>query len=239
MRTWAKVLLGLGAAAILLVGLAAALLVRSGRWDQARQFAGGMTELTRSARAMEQMQKAQPFTPPAGGVIPEPRLLAYLEVCEALQPYVKPYETWMEAHAGKRGDFKDAADAVGFLGKVTSHAARLLRERAMTPQELAWLHRAVRKAQDEAIGRSAAPDLLDLMAGLRRAVADPGLSPALREELRGKLERQEAKHRAGQAPLSPNAVLCQAYEERIRKSDLKEFSALLLEGMGKDGRPGG
>lgn len=236
MRTWVKVLLGLGAGLLLLVAVAATLLVRSNRWGELKQLGGGVAELTRSSRELEQLQKAKPFDPPADGRIPEPRLLDYLAVCEALQPEVKPYQAWMEAHAGSQGDLRDAAEIVELLARVTAKASRQLRARDMAPQELAWLHRQVDRAMKELQRREGGGDLA-LAEGLRRAVADPGISPRLREDLQGLLRRQEATPARAVEPLSPNAELCARHAGRIRAADLGEFSALLLEGLGK-GRHG-
>lgn len=238
MKTWMKVLLGLAAGVLVLVGLGATLLVRSGRWNQVKSMAGGIFELKRGAEALERIQREHPFVPPADGLIPEPRLDAYLGICEALQPYVKPYEAWMEAHAGKQGDFKDAVEAVGFMGKVTAHAAEICGTMGMSPQELAWMHRAVRKAVEEAQGRGSVPELQDLLASLRKAAADPGISRPLKSELQQKIERSEAKARSGQDPLSANARLCLLHADRIRRADLGDFATLILEGAAKGKRRG-
>lgn len=236
MKTWVKVLLGLAAGIAVLLALALTLLVRSGRWEQVRSMAGGISQLKRGADDLERMQREHPFTPPADGLIPEPRLLAYLEVCETLQPFVKPYEAWMESHLGKQGDFKDAAEAIGFMGKVTTQAAEACRARGMSPQELAWLHRATRKAVEEAQAKGIAPELLELLEDLRRVAAEPGLRPSLRSELQRNLERHQAKALVRREPLSANATLCQLHADRIRRADLGDFAAVILEGAGKGKR---
>ena len=233
MKTWAKVLLGLAAGIGMLLVLAVTLLVRSGRWEQVRSMAGGISQLKRSAADLERMQREHPFIPPADGLIPESRLMAYLEICEALQPFVKPYEAWMESHLGKQGDFKDAVEAIGFMGKVTAQAAQVCRSKGMSPQELAWMHRSVRKAVEEAQQKGAAPEWMDLMAVLRKAASDPGLSLPLRKELQEKLERYGKKTEAGEGMLSVNARLCALHGERIRRADLGDFSTIILEGSGK------
>lgn len=236
MRTWVKVLLGIGAGFFLLIVLGATLLIRSGAWQHVERMGGGISQLKRGAEDLEQLQREQPFTPPADGLILEQRLLTYLEICEVLLPFVKPYEAWMEAHAGKQGDFKDAAEALGFLGKVTARSAEVLREKAMTPQELAWLHRSVRKAMEEAQGKGASPELLEMMADLRKAAQDPGIDRTLKAELQRKLERYGSRIIEAREPLSPNARLCLAHAERIRRAELGDFAALILEGAGKGKR---
>lgn len=238
MKTWVKVLLGFAVGILVLLSLAVTLLVRSGRWEQVRSMAGGISQLKRGAEDLERMQREHPFTPPADGLIPESRLVAYLEVCEALQPFVKPYEAWMESHLGKQGDFKDAVEAIGFMGKVTTEAAEICRSKGMAPQELAWMHRTVRKAVEEAQQKGATPEWLDLLADLRKAASDPGISSSLRTDLQRKLARYEAKAKAAEGPMSTNARLCALHGERIRRADLGEFSSIILEGAGKGKRRG-
>lgn len=239
MKTWVKVLLGLAGGVVLLVGLGMVLLVRSSRWEQVKGLAGGISQLKKGTEDLERMQRERPFQPPADGLIPEPRLMAYLVVCETLQPFVQPYQAWMESHAGQRGDFKDAAEAIGFMGTVVDRASAACRSQAMTPQELAWMHRAVRKAVEEAQGRSTATGLAELLQDLRRAVADPGLSGPLKAELQQKLAGHEARAATGATPLSANARLCLRHAERIQRADLGDFAALILEGTAKGRRPGG
>jgi hypothetical protein len=235
-KSWVKVLLGLVAGILVLMGLAAALLVRSGRWQQIQRLAGGILEMKRGTEGLERLQREHPYTPSADGLIAESRLSAYLEICESLQPLIKPYEAWIEAHAGRQGDFQDAAEALQFMGKITAQAAAVLRAKGMTPQELAWIHRAVRKAMEEVQEMAASPVVLELMDDLRRVVADPGISNALKEELRRKLERHDAKAPAKDTPLSPNARLCRAHAARIRRADLGDFATLILEGAAQGKR---
>jgi hypothetical protein len=238
MRGWLKVLLGIGAGFLILFTLGITLLLRSGRWEQVQRMAGGIFELKRGAEDLERFQKERTFTPPADGLIPESRLLTYLEICESLQPFVKPYEAWIEAHAGKQRDFKDAVEALGFMGKVTRHSAEVLRAKGMTPHELAWLHRSVRKAVEEAQAKGSSPELVDMLGDLRKAAGDPGISKALKTELLRKLERQESRIKAAGEPMSPNARLCLAHSDRIRRADLGDFATLILEGAAKGKRRG-
>lgn len=236
MKGWAKVLLGISAGFFLVIVLGLTLLFRSGRWEQVQRMAGGIFEMKRGAEDLERLQRERTFIPPADGLIPEQRLLTYLEVCETLQPFVKPYEAWMEAHAGKQGDFKDAVDALGFMGKVSSQSAEVLRAKGMTPHELAWIHRSTRKAVEEAQEKGASPELLELLGDLRKAVADPGISKALKTELQRKLGRFEGRIKAAGEPMSPNARLCLTHSDRIRRADLGDFAALILEGVAKGKR---
>lgn len=236
MKTWVKVLVGIAVGFLALLALALVLLVRSGKWDQVQRMAGGISRMKHGAEDLERFQREHAFTPPADGLIQEQRLATYLEICESLQPFVQPYQAWMEAHAGKQGDFKDAVEALELMGKVTLQAAETCRAKGMTPRELAWLHRSVRKAMEEAQAKGIPPDRLDLVEVLRRAAVDPGLSKALKGEIQRKLQRYEARDTASKEPLSANAQLCRIHAERIRRADLGDFATMILEGTAKGKR---
>ena len=236
MKGWMKIVLGIAATLAGLLALGFALLVRSGKWEQIQGFSGGMVKISRSTKALERLDQERPFQPPADGLLAEPRLLAYLEVCEALKPSEGPYVAWMREHMGKKGDFKDAAEAVNFMAGILDTAAVELKARAMSAREFAWIHEAVRQAQKEALGKTGSPLAEDLLLELRKAVQAKGLDEATRQGLERKLGRFEARLREDQQPLSPNGKLCRAHAERLRAADLGELGEVIQGGMAKGGR---
>lgn len=239
MKGWVKVLLGIAATFLLLGIVGAVQLVRSGKWAEIKGFSSGMADISRSSKAMERLDREHPFVEPADGKLAEPRLLAYLEVCEALAPAKAPAAAWMRAHAGKKGDLKDAAEAIGHMARLFETASGELEKRGMTTREFAWITRAVKEGRQEAAEKAGSPKAVELLQDLRRAAADPGLSPALRRELRGRIEAYEAWLASGKGPLSDNAKLCLAYEARIQAADLGELGEILREGMAKGHRKPG
>jgi hypothetical protein len=236
MKGWVKVLLGV-TATFLLLGVAGAVqLVRSGKWAEIKGFSSGMAGITRSSKAMERLEKEHPFVEPADGRLAEPRLLAYLEVCEALAPAKDPAAAWMREHAGRQGDFKDATEAIGHMARLFGSASTELEKRGMTAREFAWIARTVKEAHREASEKAGSPKALELLQDLRRAAADPGLSPALRQELKGRIGGYEAWLASGKGPLSDNAKLCLVHAERLTAADLGNLGDILRDGMAKGTR---
>jgi hypothetical protein len=236
MKGWVKVVLGVAATFLFLGVVGAVQLVRSGKWAEIKGFSSGMADITRSSKAMERLDKENPFQEPADGKLPEPRLLAYLEVCEALAPAKDPAAAWLREHTGRQGDFKDATEAIGHMARLFETAAGELEKRRMTAREFAWITRAVKEARQEASEKAGAPKALELLQDLRRAAADPGLSPKLKAELQGRIGGYEAWLEAGKAPLSDNAKLCLVHAERIKAADLGELGDILRDGMAKGSR---
>jgi hypothetical protein len=237
MKSWMKIVLGIAATLACLLVLGAALLVRSGKWQEIRGFSGGMVKISRSAQAMERLDQEQPFKAPADGLLPEPRLIAYLDVCDALKPSEGPYLAWMREHMGKKGDFKDAAEAVTFMAGLLDTAAVELKARGMTAREFAWIHESVRRARKEAIDKAGSPLALEMLQDLRQAARDPGLDPARARDLDEKIRRYEARIQEGREPLSPNAKLCLAHAERLRAADLGELGDMIQSGGISSKRP--
>ncbi|MFN8009912.1 MAG: hypothetical protein U0P81_00770 [Holophagaceae bacterium] len=238
MKGWVKVLLGITATFLLLGTVGAVQLVRSGKWSEIKGFSSGMADITRSSKAMERLDQEHPFTEPADGKLAEPRLLAYLEVCEALAPAKDPAAAWMREHAGKKGDFKDAAEAIGHMARLFDRASTEFEKRGMTAREFAWITHTVKEARREAAEKAGSPKALELLQDLRRAAADPGMNPGLRAELKDRVQGYEAWLEAGRAPLSDNAKVCLAHEARLKAADLGELGEILREGMAKGRRRG-
>ncbi len=236
MKGWMKIVLGIAATLACLLVLGIALLVRSGKWEQIQGFSGGMVKISKSAKAMERLDRERPFRPPADGLLAEPRLLAYVEICEALKPSEGPYVAWMREHMGKKGDFKDAAEAVGFMARMLEIAAVELKARDMSAREFAWIHEAVRRAQKEALGKAGSPLAQELLQELRKAAQAKGLDEATRQELERKVDGFDVRLREDQQPLSPNGKLCRVHAERLRAADLGELGELIQGGVANSSR---
>ncbi|MBI4912947.1 MAG: hypothetical protein HY823_09420 [Acidobacteria bacterium] len=227
MKSWVKVLLWIAVGIAGLGALGIGAMVRSGRWDQAKRFAGGMTQLVSGAKAMEEFEKSHPFTLPADGLLRPERLETYLQVCALLKPYEKPFNTWVAEHSGKQGDFREAAEAVSFLGKVTREVQELMRARGMGTRELAWVHRTVREAQRELADRQGSPRVQALLRILERTVRSPELPQTLRDSLAEDLARFRAEVDPAK-PLSANARLVQEHQERMAETDPGELLDMVL-----------
>jgi len=234
MRTWVKVLLGALVLFGALAALLALLLLRTGKWDQVRQFSGGMIQLTQGAQVLEKYEKAHPFKIPADGRIAPERLEAYLDVCAALKPFEEPYRSWMAEHMGRKGDFKDAAQAVAFMGQMAGILQRELGARQMSTREFAWTHAAVREARKELTRRSGSPRAAEILGLLRRTAQDPELPPRIRARLSAELARLDA---SGEAHPSENALVLEPRLDRLAEVDPGDLADLFLGGVAQGTRP--
>ena len=235
MRGWLKALLG----GLLLLGVLAGLLLvfllRSGKLDQLKQFSSGMLQLTQGAKELERYEKAHPFLiPPEGRIAPE-RLDSYIEVCAALKPFEAPYKVWMREHMGRKGEFKDAAQAVAFMAEITRTLQKELGTRRMSTREFAWIHAAARAARQELVSRSGSPHAAEVLGLLRRTAQDPQLPPHLQKRLSTELDRLSAQ---GKTELSPNALLLESRLDSLRGIDPGDLADLFLEGVAQGTGPG-
>ena len=234
MRGWVKTLLGVLLLLIVLVGVLMLFLLRSGKLEQAQQFAGGMLRVTKGAKDLEHYEKTHPFMiPPEGKIAPE-RLDSYIEVCATLKPFEAPYVSWMREHMGKKGDFKDAAQAVAFMGEITGTLQKELGARHMSTREFAWTHVAVKEARKELVSRAGSPRAVEILGLLRRTAQDPQLPPHLQKRLSAELDRLGAQ---GKAELSANALLLESRLDRIREVEPGELADLFLGGVGQGTNP--
>ncbi|HSB60637.1 MAG TPA: hypothetical protein VLI67_02885 [Vicinamibacteria bacterium] len=106
MTTGAKVAIGC-AVAVVLAGVAAIVTVGAGAWWLKGKVEETTGDLARRSEEMESYQEkanANPFTPPADRVIPEARLLKFIEVRKGV------YDVY-EAHRAEFEGMKDRKDA--------------------------------------------------------------------------------------------------------------------------------
>ncbi len=236
MKTWAKVVAGFAAVLVLLCVLGGAALVGSGAWDNATRFGGGILQMKRSAEGLQALDKEFPFTPPAGGAVPEERLLAYATICEAVVPAAAPYDAWMRDHQGQKGDFRDAREELELMAALLDASCRALREQKMSAREFGWIRRAVEAAREEAAEKAGSPVAREMLETLRREAASPALPEAERKALQEKVARYEAALAQAGEPLSSNAALYLKHAERLKGCELGEFGGMMLQGGGEPRR---
>jgi hypothetical protein len=138
----AAVRLGL---ALLAVVLAAAVLYFTG-WGT---IVKNVVVLAWRGKAMVNLAKRTPFTPPSAGVSEE-RLQAYLEVCSRIKPFGDKIDEWEAAHfvAGRTASFKGGA--AGLVEAYIHEFNLALQQQRMGPAEFAWIEGRMRQARGPA-----------------------------------------------------------------------------------------
>lgn len=195
-----------------------------------------------TAKEFEALEKAHPFTPPPDGTLAEDRLLAYLEVCEAVGPEARRYAEWIRSHEG-RGNQEEglgvAVEAMDLVKELMSEFLHQLRSHAMGLKEYRYIQRATEEALRE-LGEGPATALdRDLLGALEGASRLEGLRDRDRLALQKRV--QEFRDRMGLSgePLSPNAALAARHRDRIRAAELPAEARILLTGATERGRPSG
>jgi len=106
MTTGAKVAIGC-AVAVVLAGVAAVVMVGAGAWwlkGRVEETTGDLAKRTEELESYQKKADANPFTPPADRVIPEARLVKFIEVRKGV------YDVY-EAHRAEFDGMKDRKDA--------------------------------------------------------------------------------------------------------------------------------
>lgn len=242
MRTGVKI-----AAAVVGILLVACLLSAigfflSGTGQRLLGLSGKVTRLVGTAKEFEALEKAHPFSPPEDGTVAEDRLLAYLEVLEAVGPQARTYADWVRSHEERRNKKEDLGVAVEAMGQVEGILRTFLeglRAHAMGPREFRYLQRAVEEALRELSEGPATPRERDLLAALEGASRLPGLSDADRAALQKKAAEFRDRMGLGGEPLSPNAALVSRHLARVRAAELPPEVLPILSGTGADSRSRG
>lgn len=232
MRLWAKIVVGALAALVLVCLVTSLLLVHSGAWDRTKEFGGGIMGIGQNAKGIEALDKKIPYEEPSDGIIPEDRLLVFLEVRKATKPAADRYDAWMKAHEGNEsGDFKEARDVIRLTRDVMQAFRSALEAQKMSPREYAWLDRKVRDALSQSGSGSTSETERDLLDTLRKASENPRITPDEREELTAKVKEAEDRLGGGKQPLTPDAVLCAKYRKELAEASLGAFSGMTVQGF--------
>lgn len=214
----------------------------SGTGQKLLGLTGKVTHLVGTAKEFEALEKAYPYAPPQGGLLSEDRLVAYLEVLEAVGPRARVYADWVRSHeekAAKKEDFGVAVEAMDLFEGLLKDYLEALRAHSMSPREFRAIQRAVAEALKELSEGPATPLDRDLLGALEEASRLPGLSDADRTALQRKA--QDFRDRMGLKgePLSPNALLVSRHLLRVRAAELPPEALPLLSGPTGDGRSRG
>ena len=255
----AKIALGCGCVVL----LAGAVVVGIFGWgayrlkSKANELTGGLDKLAAKTREMEAYQKkadANPYTPPADGVISETRFLKFLDARKRVFAVYQVYEPQFrelqdrDKAAGGKTSFSDAISGVGkvaeLLGQIKLTQMQALAELGMNEREYrdiqlavyktAWASESLKqsgKTPSEAMAE-AGQQMQDAMRQGMAAAGKQGVpgADAMSDEQQKKLQEQMSQLGSAAKALEvpkANIELFRKYE-----ADIKKYAMTGLDAVG-------
>ena len=190
MSTGAKVAIGCGIV-VALGGVAAVTAIGVGAWwlkGKAEKAAGGLQKITAKAEEIEAWEKranANPFARPPDGVIPEARLIKFLDVRRAVYAVYERYHAEIDAlrqRSEAAGEPPSPSELLSMGGKLAEMTAeirlaqmRALAREGMSEAEYRYLQLAVYKsawasATEKATGKMPAEAVSEASRQLQEAM---------------------------------------------------------------------
>jgi uncharacterized iron-regulated membrane protein len=243
-----KVAVGCLAVGVILGFLLVAGLLGFGYWakNKVQEFAGGGPAVEEARKAAN----AVPFARPAGGVIPEPRLVQFIEVRAAVFSVYEKYRSEIDARvarlkAGQSLEFGDLSTGLALMGELQKAETLALAKHGMSEDEYAFINGEVYKAMWTDLGAGeAGRKAVDQAALAARAAGDAlkgreaegGLPPEAREALAKAREeiaeasRNAAREMENAAATAPeNVALFKKYETELKKYAMPGLNLLFDE----------
>lgn len=242
------IVLGIGAALL----LAVALIYGPDLYRKGESIVAPIMELSKSEKALSQLDAELPFTEPADGLVSEDRLTAFFEVRRRLIPHYQSFET-IEARLerNRQEDFETAGEVLDAVTGIFEAQIAILREQGMSPAEFRWLEFTVydgwldKVEQAELSGASLAwfseirnltTEDLAFVDELRRAHGPSPALDAVRQRLRARLDEvdEPAAPTVDGVP-AENGELFWRHRETIAELKLDEYGDMhsrLRQGSG-------
>ena len=149
MSTGAKIAIGCAIAAVV-IGIVAMVAIGGAAWwlkGKAEQVVGDIGAKAEEIEGYEKKANANAFTEPADGVVPEARLLKFLEVRKAIYAVYEAHRTDFEGMKDKKqADFSDLTKFAGLIGEIKLAQAKALAGIGMSEEEYSFLQGAIYKS---------------------------------------------------------------------------------------------
>jgi hypothetical protein len=195
----AKIALGCGIAFVAVTGVIAVVVVGAAWWGigKAKQVAQQFEGEQKHAEEALRRANANPFTPPADGVIAEDRLVRFLAVRKRMYSAYVKHKEMIEAQANKKDpDLSALARLPGILMELRAAKAEALAQQSMSENEFGWLQLTVYKNLAMAGVTQGGPQVSDAVGAVGEEVAaeaekaadaaqaDPNVPAETRRQLR-------------------------------------------------------
>ena len=251
MKPWMKVALGCLAVSVIAVFLLVAGVVGLGYWakNKVEEVTGGGASVEEARR----IANAVPFTPPAGRVIAEPRLVRFIEIRASVFSVYEKYRSEIESRVaklkeGKSLDFGDISTGLTLMGELQKTETLALAKHGMSEDEYAFITGEVYKSMwtdfgaGEA-GKKAIRDAAEAAKAAAAAIKAAG-AESMPAEAREALTKagseitassQQASREIDNAGTAPeNVVLFKKYEADLKKYAMPGLNLLFNK---EDERP--
>lgn len=239
MKPWMKIAIGCLAASTIAFFLLVAGLVGFGYWAKNK-----VQEVTGGGPAVEAARKtanAVPFAPPPGNVVPEDRLVQFIQVRASVFSVYEKYRGEIESRMakvkdGRSLDFGDISTGLTLMGEIQRAESLSLAKHGMSEREYAFITREVYKSMLSHAGE-AHRDAIDGAAAAVRSAADAAenLPPEAREAMAraGAEMAQGSREAAAQIEelrIAPeNAELFKRYEAELKKYAMPGLASIFDE----------
>ncbi len=238
MKTWAKIGVGCLVVLVLCCVLGIVGLVVTGK-KVGDLFGGigGARQMARDVKAMEQLDKTYPFTPPENGEVTEAQAQGYIAVATKVKEAMAPYAGWLKEHEGthgdKKGDWKDVKTALTMSATLVKAMREGLEGAKMSSQEFHWIEREMRSASKESGGEGptdAQRSMVDSSVKvLEEQMNAPNTTPEAKAQIQGQIDKLKATLEEAGGPVSPNRALYLKFKSELDACDLQEFKSVKVE----------
>jgi len=149
MPTGAKIAIGCGVAAVL-AGVATIVVIGAGAWwvkGKVQEVGGPLGERAEEMERYAKQANANPFTPPPDGVIPEARLLKFIDVRKGVYAIYQAHRAEFEGMKDKKdASFSDVMKVGGLIFDARLALTKGLAEAGMNEEEYQFIVQEVYKS---------------------------------------------------------------------------------------------
>jgi hypothetical protein len=199
-----------------------------------RSFFKPAIEVLTQARRVSELTRKYPFRPPADGIVPEGRLVAYLGVCAKAKPSSDPLDGWLKGPR-KGGGPARVADRPFLRGEGASMATAFLRDlekgldgEKMSFDEFLWIRNRLLYASAGPPDSGREDKVREEIEELRKMAGDPQTPAVAKKSLEEHIKLLEALPWFSGPASQANRALFARYEDRIAASQISDRCVTLV-----------
>lgn len=242
-----KIALGCGIVALLAIGAVAVMLIGGAWWAKGKveKAAASFKGATEEMNKYEQKANEVPFTAPPDGVIPEARLVTFIDVRKRVYSVYEQYKSDFEGMKDRKdASFSDAMKIAGLVKDIRLAQMKGLAESGMSESEYRFIQMAVYQSAwaagiEKETGKSISEAVADAKDKVQTAAGQgidtvgqakvEGLPQASQEDLdKAKAQMSEAMSKMAEAAKAVEAPKANIELFRKYEADLKKYAMVGL-----------